>query len=147
MAGPTKLIRSPCRHIYLTVRNRVTLVKHGVFKQGMRLVQDPTVGTACLSKMVFDHYVSFQHGRMCPIHFHFSSHFHIVRKRDRDGRKEGSRRRKLSDEGSEGKSRSQTNTSLFQNLAIQQIHIWGYIAKDQKEATLHLLPIYSYTQF
>lgn len=25
---------------------------------------------------------------MCPIHFRFSSHFHIVRKRDRNGRKE-----------------------------------------------------------
>ena len=70
MAGPTKLIRSPCRHIYLTVRNRVTLVKHGVVKQGMRLVQDPTVGTACLSKMVFDHYtLAFNMDECVPFTF------------------------------------------------------------------------------
>ena len=38
LGGHLKLIRSPCRHIYLTVRDRVTLVKHGAIKQGMRLV-------------------------------------------------------------------------------------------------------------
>ena len=72
------------------------------------------------------------------------SYFEKERQKWKEG---GSRRRKASDEGSEGKSCSQTNTSLFQNSAIQQIHVWGHTAKDQKEATLHLLPIYSYTQF
>lgn len=103
------------------------------------------MGTACLLKMVFDHCVRLQRGLMCPSHLNYSSNCHIVRETETG--MEG--RREVKEENYHVKEK--TAHRLTPHLSGTQLSskstFAGYIAKDQKEATLHLLPVYSYTQF
>ena len=56
----------------------------------MRLVQDPTVGTACLSKMVFDHYtLAFNMDECVPFTFISPAIFILLeRETEMEGRRE-----------------------------------------------------------